>query len=353
MARVEIPLVVSKATGSVSGAVASYAVSGASVLINIRGQGPATVYAGESGATTLANPLTTGAEGRIDGWVDEGSYDLVISGAGISTYSQPFEATRGDGTSRVAANAVGTTQLQAASVTFAKLAADVIANLIPTGVIWPYAGTTNTPPTGWAFCDGAPLNGTIAQYTPLWNVIGTTYGGTGQSSFAVPDLRGRVPVGADAMTGVAANIVTANAAVGNKQGFEKITLAAVESGVASHGHLDNITYAGSGLHQHALTINPSLVISSGSWLPFASGATWVAGFEIGTGSTFNAAFPKPTSGSSIGGTQGSHAHTGVSDTEPNHTHTRSGGVTSHPGAPAANPHNNMQPSLMVKYIIKL
>src|SRR5690242_13853470 len=47
-------------------------------------------------------------------------------------------------------------------------------------------------PLGWAFCNGALLS--IAQNGALFNLIGTTYGGDGQNTFALPDLRGRVPV---------------------------------------------------------------------------------------------------------------------------------------------------------------
>jgi microcystin-dependent protein len=58
------------------------------------------------------------------------------------------------------------------------------------GEIRIFAG--NFPPQGWAFCDGNLLP--IAQYEVLFNLIGTTYGGDGQTTFALPDLRGRVPV---------------------------------------------------------------------------------------------------------------------------------------------------------------
>lgn len=48
-------------------------------------------------------------------------------------------------------------------------------------------------PVGWTFCDGRLLP--IAEYETFFNLIGTTYGGDGQDTFAVPDLRGRVAVG--------------------------------------------------------------------------------------------------------------------------------------------------------------
>ena len=50
----------------------------------------------------------------------------------------------------------------------------------------------NFAPLGWAFCDGSLQS--IAQNTALFSLLGTTYGGDGQTTFALPDLRGRVPI---------------------------------------------------------------------------------------------------------------------------------------------------------------
>ena len=59
------------------------------------------------------------------------------------------------------------------------------------GQVLAYAGSR--APAGWAFCDGSMLQ--IAEYEELFNLILTTYGGDGESTFAVPDLRGRMVVG--------------------------------------------------------------------------------------------------------------------------------------------------------------
>src|SRR3954452_15011716 len=61
----------------------------------------------------------------------------------------------------------------------------------------PYVGEIrmfggNFNPSGWMFCDGALLP--ISEFETLFNLIGTTYGGDGQSTFALPDLRGRIPL---------------------------------------------------------------------------------------------------------------------------------------------------------------
>jgi microcystin-dependent protein len=55
-------------------------------------------------------------------------------------------------------------------------------------MLWPI----NYAPRGWAFCDGQLLS--ISQNTALFAILGTTYGGNGRTTFALPDLRGRVPV---------------------------------------------------------------------------------------------------------------------------------------------------------------
>ncbi|MBM7519777.1 phage tail protein [Nocardioides nitrophenolicus] len=58
------------------------------------------------------------------------------------------------------------------------------------GEIRMFAG--NFAPAGWMFCEGQLMP--ISEYETLFNLIGTTYGGDGQSTFALPDLRGRIPV---------------------------------------------------------------------------------------------------------------------------------------------------------------
>ncbi|MBF0417344.1 MAG: tail fiber protein [Magnetococcales bacterium] len=61
-----------------------------------------------------------------------------------------------------------------------------------TGSIMPWP--LDFEPNGWMFCRGQLLE--ISKYMPLFNLIGTTYGGDGRQYFALPDLRGRIPVGA-------------------------------------------------------------------------------------------------------------------------------------------------------------
>jgi len=84
-----------------------------------------------------------------------------------------------------------------------------------TGEIRLFAG--NFAPLGWAFCDGSLLS--IGQYDALFNLIGTTYGGDGVQTFALPDLRGRVPVHQGTGAGATRNL-------GETGGSEAVTLTA-------------------------------------------------------------------------------------------------------------------------------
>ncbi len=85
----------------------------------------------------------------------------------------------------------------------------------------------NFAPRGWAFCDGQILP--INQNQSLYSLLGTTYGGDGRTSFALPDLRSRTPIhqGRDPGGG-------SNYNLGNKAGAETVTLTAAE--IAAHTH---------------------------------------------------------------------------------------------------------------------
>jgi len=84
----------------------------------------------------------------------------------------------------------------------------------------------NFAPNGWAFCQGQLLP--ISQNTALFSLLGTFYGGNGVSNFALPDLRGRVPIGQGQGPGLS------NYAIGSVQGVETVTLLASQSPPHSH-----------------------------------------------------------------------------------------------------------------------
>ncbi|HET6309266.1 MAG TPA: tail fiber protein [Rhodopila sp.] len=88
--------------------------------------------------------------------------------------------------------------------------------------VYPYS----FPPKGWADCAGQLLM--ISQYTALYSLLGTTYGGNGTSNFALPDLRGRIPLGQGPAVG------GSTYDMGEMGGVESVTLDLTT--MASHSH---------------------------------------------------------------------------------------------------------------------
>ena len=143
----------------------------------------------------------------------------------------------------------------------------------------------NFAPQGWALCDGQVLS--IAQNTALFSLLGTMYGGDGISTFALPDLRGRVPIHqGDGPS-------TSQYVIGQVGGTEAVTLTS--SQMPSHGHaLSGNSAAG--------TLNTPQ-------------NNFVAGVSAGTGKPATPSY-NPTSdvqlnGASVGFAGGNQPHTNV------------------------------------------
>ncbi len=92
------------------------------------------------------------------------------------------------------------------------------------GEIRMFAG--NFAPLDWALCNGQLL--AISQNEVLFNLIGTTYGGDGQNTFGLPDLRGRLPVHQGQGPGLSSYVI------GELTGTESVTLTTQQ--IASHNH---------------------------------------------------------------------------------------------------------------------
>lgn len=90
-----------------------------------------------------------------------------------------------------------------------------------------FAGTF--APAGWMFCNGAPLS--IAENEVLFQLIGTTYGGDGESTFNLPDLRGRIPI----HQGTGSDGITYQ--IGEQGGTEAVTLTTQQIPAHSHAPL--------------------------------------------------------------------------------------------------------------------
>lgn len=153
------------------------------------------------------------------------------------------------------------------------------------GEIRMFAG--NFAPNGWLFCDGTLLP--ISENETLFQLIGTTYGGDGESTFALPDLRGRVPVHAGSGITLA-----------ESGGAESVTLTAQQ--IPSH------------THQHSASASPASTTGNPTGLTANAGTTLIYGADAPS-------IPLNASAISIvGGSQ---------------------------------PHDNMAPFLAVSYIISL
>jgi microcystin-dependent protein len=93
------------------------------------------------------------------------------------------------------------------------------------GMIFLFAG--NFAPRGYQFCAGQLLS--IAQNTALFSILGTTYGGDGRTTFALPDLRGRAPIGAGQGPGLPAYTL------GEETGSPSVTI--IQTELPRHNHI--------------------------------------------------------------------------------------------------------------------
>lgn len=120
---------------------------------------------------------------------------------------------------------IGSTALAAAMATGLLFSAPAMAASDP------YIGETmivpyNFCPNGWLEANGALLS--ISEYDVLFALIGTTYGGDGQTTFGLPDLRGRVPIHKGQGTGLS------NYVIGQMSGVESVTLTL--GNLPTHNH---------------------------------------------------------------------------------------------------------------------
>lgn len=127
----------------------------------------------------------------------------------------------------------------------------------------------NFAPRGFAFCNGQLL--AISQNDVLFNLIGTTYGGDGQSTFALPDLRGRIPVHAGQGPGLSGY------SLGQNGGSEAVTLTQQQLPAHTHAALaqsaagnqtapGGAIWAASGLNQFS-TNPPNAGMSAAAIVP--------------------------------------------------------------------------------------
>ena len=136
--------------------------------------------------------------------------------------------------------------------------------IIPSGILIPFAGTT--VPDGWLLCDGSDISRDL--YSNLFAVINTGFGeGDGSTTFNLPDLRGRMPLGLDNMGGASANTVdnVQADALNGKAGTENHALSTEE--MPTHTIYSNANMSGvgtnAGNYSYVNSINTT-TIGSGS-----------------------------------------------------------------------------------------
>lgn len=151
------------------------------------------------------------------------------------------------------------------------------------GMVKIFAG--NFAPRGFMFCNGQIIS--IAQNSALFALLGTTYGGNGQTTFGLPDLRGRAPIGWGQGPGLS------NYILGEVSGTEKTSI--LINNMPAHNHLATST----------LTLNAS---DAAATLPIpASGNALGAGKDVNTDavSMYTTATPNvPLAGGSVATTVG-------------------------------------------------
>lgn len=131
-------------------------------------------------------------------------------------------------------------------------------------------------PNNWQACDGSLLP--ISQYDALFALIGTTYGGDGQTTFAVPDLRGRLPIHQGTGPGLSTYVI------GQQAGTETVTVLPTQMPAHTHALVTTAAVA------TALTPGPTLLpgavsgdsfyvsdVSGATAVPMSAQATSIAG----------------------------------------------------------------------------
>ena len=249
-------------------------------------------------------------------------------------------ALTGTPTSPTASTGTNTTQI--ATTAF-------VAEAIPVASLQMFAGTvtqtvssgvvTTTAPSGWLLCNGNAVSRTT--YSTLFASVSTTYGvGDGTTTFNLPDMRSRMPIGTGTGTGLTARTLA------GAGGVETVTLTSAQSGVPAHSHANTLTNtavtSGTGSahthiqnsHTHSLTGDDNYY-GNGYFVPYV-----VQPFD---------GLQHTTTGG-IGGT------TAVNQNESAHTHSVTSNVTisnvNNTAANAASAHDNMSPYLGVNFIIK-
>ena len=237
-------------------------------------------------------------------------------------------------TAGITDSAVTTAKIADTNVTLGKLSTAVQASLAPAGSLMPYAGSS--APTGWLLCYGQAVS--RSTYADLYTVVGTTYGsGDGSSTLNVPDLRGRVIAGQDDMGGTSANRLT-----GLTAGVDGDTLGGT-GGAESH----TLTTAQLASHSHANTASASTTVSitDSGHTHTINGEGLVANVQDALNGDGQRVLESDlsTSASTEATASATTGITATGSTTVTMTNANTGGGEAH---------NNVQPTIILNYIIK-
>jgi len=179
----------------------------------------------------------------------------------------------GISSNELADDSVITAKIQDGAVTAAKLDSAAVSVLMPSGTVLPYAGSALPGnPNDYLFCNGAAVS--RSTYSNLFTAIGTDYGvGNGSTTFNIPDLRGRVIAGQDDMGGTSANVLTDAQAdqLGGTLGEEDHTLTVNEMPSHTHGLIIDRATPGSTANDFGTSGGNANNVSSGSGNTSATG----------------------------------------------------------------------------------
>ncbi len=233
---------------------------------------------------TGINDLVAEADPPISEWIDKQQYALTI----VNENTGSMTVDGGPG-SRELVNAGGS------AIAAGQFTAGIIINFnyngatdrhelissestIPAGFMMESAGAGLVD--GWLLCDGSAYNSVSdTSLTNLFNAISTTYGGTGASSFNVPDRRGRVGIGLDNMGGTSAGRMTNASAdvVGGTGGLEKVALVAANNGQHDHPYtIGVVSGTGGGNEGGVKSLDETTTDSSGLGTPHENTQPWMA-----------------------------------------------------------------------------